>query len=254
MSDGPLLEIDDLHVSTRASDTGPGAEILGGVSLTVQPGELHAMMGPEGSGKSTLAPVLLGSPEYEVTSGRIRFRGDDISGWDTDVRAKAGIFLAFQDPQEVAGVSILTFLRQALSARKGIEMSVLELRLALMEWMERLEIDPSFMDRHVNGGLTDGERKRNEVLQMAMLEPEMAILDETDSGLDVDALQTVADGVQAVRGERPALGTLAITRDRRLLDHLQPDHIHVLVDGRIVASGGPELARQLETEGYESFT
>ncbi len=253
MSTAPLFEIDDLHVSTPATDAEPGIEILKGVSLTVAEGEIHALMGPNGSGKSTLASILLGSPEYVVTSGRILFRGDDITEWDTDVRAKAGIFLAFQYPQEIAGVSILNFLRQALSARKGIEMSVLELRLSLMEWMERLDIDQAFMERYVNEGFSGGEKKRNEVLQMAVLEPEMAVLDETDSGLDIDALKTVAAGVQAVRGDRPTLGTLAITHYQRLLDHLQPDHVHVLVDGRIVASGGPELAKRLETEGYESF-
>ena len=253
MADAPLFEIKDLHVATPATETEPGVEILKGVSLTVNAGEVHALMGPNGSGKSTLATVLLGSPDYEVTSGSVSFQGDNITEWDTDVRAKAGMFLAFQYPQEIAGVSILNFLRQALSARKGIEMSVLELRLSLMEWMEKLNIDPSFMERYVNEGFSGGEKKRNEVLQMVVLEPEMAILDETDSGLDIDALRTVATGVQAVRAERPALGTLAITHYQRLLEHLQPDHVHVLIDGRIVASGGPELAQKLETDGYESF-
>ena len=253
MDDAPLFQIEDLHVSTPATETEPGIEILKGVSLTVNQGEVHALMGPNGSGKSTLATMLMGSPEYEVTSGTIRFKGDDITDWDTDVRAKVGLFLAFQYPQEIAGVSILNFLRQALSARKGIEMSVLELRLSLMEWMEKLDIDQSFMGRYVNEGFSGGEKKRNEVLQMAVLEPEMAVLDETDSGLDIDALKAVATGVQAVRAERPKLGTLAITHYQRLLEHLQPDHVHVLVDGRIVASGGPELALKLETEGYESF-
>ncbi len=253
MTDAPLFEIDDLHVSTPATDLEPGIEILKGVSLTVQAGEIHALMGPNGSGKSTLASVLMGSPEYEVTAGQVRFQGDDITEWDTDVRAKAGLFLAFQYPQEIAGVSILNFLRQALSARKGIEMSVLELRLSLMEWMEKLGIDASFMERYVNEGFSGGEKKRNEVLQMAVLEPEMAVLDETDSGLDIDALQMVAAGVQAVRSERPTLGTLAITHYQRLLDHLKPDWVHVLIDGRIEATGGPELAKQLERDGYESF-
>ncbi len=257
MTDAPLFQIEDLHVSTpeTETDTGmePGTEILRGVSLTIQAGEVHALMGPNGSGKSTLANALLGSPEYEITSGKIIFKGDDITDWDTDVRGKAGLFLAFQYPQEISGVSVLNFLRQALSARKGIEMSVLELRLSLMEWMERLSMDASFMERYVNEGFSGGEKKRNEILQMAVLEPEMAVLDETDSGLDIDALKTVAEGVHLIREERQGLGTLAITHYQRLLDHLQPDHVHILVDGRIVASGGMELAAQLEQDGYESF-
>ncbi len=256
MSDAPavpLFEIDDLHVSTVPEGNEVPTEILKGVSLVVNEGEVHALMGPNGSGKSTLATALMGSPEYQVTSGSIRFRGDDITDWDTDVRAKAGIFLAFQYPQEISGVSVLNFLRQALSARKSIEMSVLELRLSLMEWMARLDMDDSFLNRYVNEGFSGGEKKRNEILQMAILEPEMAILDETDSGLDIDALRVVATGVQEVRKERPTLGTLAITHYQRLLDHLQPDVVHVLIDGRIVATGGPELAHKLETDGYESF-
>ncbi|MEM7338616.1 MAG: Fe-S cluster assembly ATPase SufC [Actinomycetota bacterium] len=246
----PLFEIEGLRVSTAEGD---GVEILKGVDLTVERGEIHAMMGPNGSGKSTLASILLGSPEYEVTAGSVRFNGDDITDWDADVRAKAGMFLAFQYPQEIAGVSVLNFLRQALSARKGIEMSVLELRLSLMEWMDKLGMDASFMERYLNEGFSGGEKKRNEVLQMAVLEPEIAILDETDSGLDIDALVAVAEGVQAVRAERPELGLLAITHYQRLLEHLKPDHVHVLIDGRIVASGGPDLAVKLEREGYESF-
>ena len=246
----PLFAIEDLHVST--ADENP-VEILRGVDLVIGAGEVHALMGPNGSGKSTLASTLLGSPEYEVTAGRIRFRGDDVTAWETDVRAKAGIFLAFQYPQTIPGVSVLNFLRQALSARKGIDLSVLELRLAIMEWMERLAMDPSFADRYLNEGFSGGEKKRNEILQMAILEPEIAILDETDSGLDIDALKVVASGVHQVRQERPELGVLAITHYQRLLDHLQPDHVHVLVDGRIVASGGPELAHVLESDGYDAF-
>ena len=246
----PLFVIEDLHVSTVGDE--PTA-ILNGVSLTVNQGEIHALMGPNGSGKSTLASTLLGSPDYQVTSGRILFKGDDITEWGTDVRGKAGLFLAFQYPQEIAGVSVLNFLRQALSARKGMDMSVLELRLALMDWMKRLEMDESFMSRYVNEGFSGGEKKRNEILQMAILEPEMAILDETDSGLDIDALRTVATGVQEVRKERPKLGTLAITHYQRLLDYLQPDVVHILVDGRVVESGGIELAERLERDGYESF-
>ncbi len=243
----PLFQIEDLHVSAD------GNEILKGVDLTIGAGEVHALMGPNGSGKSTLANALLGSPEYEVTSGRILFKGDDITDWDTDVRGKSGMFLAFQYPQEIAGVSVINFLRQALSARKGIDLSVLELRLSIMEWMARLDMDPSFADRYLNEGFSGGEKKRNEILQMAILEPEMAILDETDSGLDIDALKVVAKGVQEVRGDRPDLGVLAITHYQRLLDHLQPDVVHILFDGRIVDTGGPELAKRLEAEGYDAW-
>jgi Fe-S cluster assembly ATP-binding protein len=251
VADAPLFELEDLHV--RVAGDPSGTEILRGVDLVVGAGEVHALMGPNGSGKSTLANVLLGNPEYEITAGRIRYKGDDIGGWATDVRAKAGIFLAFQYPQAIAGVSVLNFLRQALSARKGIELSVLELRLSTMEWMDRLGMDASFLDRHLNESFSGGEKKRNEILQMAILEPDLAVLDETDSGLDIDALKVVATGVQEVRTKRPELGVLAITHYQRLLDHLQPEHVHVLIDGRIVASGGPELGRQLSAEGYEAF-
>jgi Fe-S cluster assembly ATP-binding protein len=243
----PLFQIEDLHVSAE------GNEILKGVNLTVGAGEVHALMGPNGSGKSTLANALLGSPEYEITRGRILFKGDDITDWDTDVRGKSGMFLAFQYPQEIAGVSVINFLRQALSSRKGIDLSVLELRLSIMEWMARLDMDPSFADRYLNEGFSGGEKKRNEILQMAILEPEIAILDETDSGLDIDALKVVAKGVQEVREDRPSLGVLAITHYQRLLDHLEPDVVHILIDGRIVDSGGPELAERLEGEGYEAW-
>jgi len=251
MAAAPLFEIAGL----RARPAGvPGAvDILQGVDLAVGAGEVHALMGPNGSGKSTLATTLLASPEYEVTGGSIRFKGDDITDWDTEIRGKAGMFLAFQYPQQVQGVSVINFLRQALSARKGIDLSVLELRLAIMEWMERLDMDPSFADRFLNEGFSGGEKKRNEILQMAILEPEVAVLDETDSGLDIDALKVVAQGVQEVRRDRPDLGILAITHYQRLLDHLQPDVIHILVDGRVVQTGGPELAEVLEREGYEAF-
>ena len=245
----PLFEIDDLHV--RAAGT--SGEILRGVDLTLDAGEVHALMGPNGSGKSTLANTLLGDPEYEITQGRIRFRGDDITDWDTDVRGKAGMFLAFQYPQAIQGVSVINFLRQALSARKGIDLSVLELRLAIMEWMQRLDMDPSFADRYLNEGFSGGEKKRNEILQMAILEPEVAILDETDSGLDIDALKVVARGVDEVRKDRPGLGILTITHYQRLLEYLRPDRVHILIDGRIVDSGGPELAARLEREGYDAW-
>jgi Fe-S cluster assembly ATP-binding protein len=210
-------------------------------------------MGPNGSGKSTLANALLGHPGYQVTAGRILFKGEDITLWATDVRAKAGIFLAFQYPEEIAGVPIVQFLRQALSARKGMDLSVLELYVSITEWMKRLDMDPSFRDRYLNEGFSGGEKKRNEILQMAILEPEMAILDETDSGLDIDALRAVARGVQQVREARPELGALVITHYQRILSELAPDVVHILVDGRIVDSGGAELAHRLEEEGYEAW-
>jgi len=250
----PLFEIQHLHVRPieDGRNQSPG-EILRGVELTIMPGEVHALMGPNGSGKSTLASSLLGSPEYEVTEGRILFKGDDVTDWGADVRGKAGMFLAFQYPQEIQGVSVLNFLRQALSARKGIDLSMLELRLSIMEWMARLDMDPSFADRYLNEGFSGGEKKRNEVLQMAILEPEIAILDETDSGLDIDALRVVAKGVQEVRSARPELGVLAITHYQRLLDELHPDRVHIMIDGRIVESGGMEIATRLEAEGYDAW-
>ena len=244
-----LFRIDDLHAKPAEADT----KILRGLSLTVNTGEVHAIMGPNGSGKSTLATTLLGAPEYEVTSGRIFFKSEDISLWPTEVRAKAGIFLAFQYPQEIAGVSVIQFLRQALSARKGIDLSVLELRLSIIDWMKRLGMDSSFVDRYLNEGFSGGEKKRNEIMQMAILEPELAILDETDSGLDIDALRIVASGIREVRKERPKLGILLITHYQRLLDELQPDFVHIMIDGRIVKSGGMEIAEELEKSGYESY-
>ncbi len=243
----PLLQIEGLHVSVE------GEPILKGVDLTVRSGQVHALMGPNGSGKSTLANVLLGHPAYEVTAGAVRFKGEDITAWPTDVRGKAGIFLAFQEPEAIGGLPVIQFLRQALSARRGIDLSVLEVRLMMMEWMDKLGMDPAFGERHLNDGFSGGERKRNEILQMAILEPELAVLDETDSGLDVDALRTVAKGVHTVREARPDLGVLVITHYQRMLDELAADRVHLLVDGVIVAEGGPELARSLETEGYDAW-
>jgi Fe-S cluster assembly ATP-binding protein len=243
----PLFEVDNLHVAVA------GTEILKGVDLVVDAGEVHALMGPNGSGKSTLANALLGNPAYEVTAGRVRFKGEDITGWPPDVRGKAGMFLAFQYPEEIPGVPVAQFLRQALSARRGLDLSVLELRVSIMEWMKRLGMDPSFGDRYLNEGFSGGEKKRNEILQLAILEPELAILDETDSGLDIDALGVVARGVEAVRRARPELGVVVVTHYQRILSQLQPDFVHLLIEGRIVTSGGPELAERLEEEGYEAW-
>ena len=243
----PLLAVEDLHVAVE------GHEILRGVDLVVQTGELHALMGPNGSGKSTLANTLAGAPGYEVTAGRILFQGEDVTLWPVDVRAKAGIFLAFQSPEEIPGVPVSQFLRQAVAARRGTELSVLEVRVAMMEWMQRLEMDPAFAARYLNEGFSGGEKKRNEILQMAMLDPVLAVLDETDSGLDVDALRVVARGVTEVRAKRPELGIVLVTHYRRILDELEPDRVHVLFDGRIVQSGGPELAETLDREGYDAW-
>jgi Fe-S cluster assembly ATP-binding protein len=244
----PVFQIEGLRVTVE------GAEILKGVDLSLMPGEVHALMGPNGSGKSTLANTLLGNPEYEVTGGRILFKGEDITEWPTDVRGKAGMFLAFQYPEEIPGVPVRQFLQQALGARKGIaDLSMLETRMAIMSWMDRLGMDPSFADRYLNEGFSGGEKKRNEILQMAILEPEVAILDETDSGLDIDALRVVANGVNEVRKARPDLAVLLITHYQRILDELAPDRVHILIDGRIADSGGPELAHRLEAEGYDAW-
>jgi Fe-S cluster assembly ATP-binding protein len=243
----PLLEIQDLHV--RAGDV----EILRGIDLTIREGELHALMGPNGSGKSTLAQTLLGSPGYQVVRGKLLLRGEDVTAWAPDARAKAGMFLAFQQPEAIDGVPVLQFLRQAMSARRGVDLSVLEVRIAMLDWMKRLGMDPSFGDRYLNEGFSGGERKRNEVLQMALLDPELAVLDETDSGLDIDALGVVARGVKEVRERRPELGILVVTHYSQILGELAPDVVHVLVNGSLRASGGPELAAAIEEDGYEGW-
>ena len=240
-----LLQIDDLHASAD------GAEILKGVTLEVDRGEMHVLMGPNGSGKSTLGNVLMGHPAYEVTAGTITLDGTDIAEWTATERGKAGMFLAFQYPEEIPGVSVVNFLRSALSARTGTDYTILELRLRVMETMKELGMEAEFADRYLNEGFSGGERKRNEVLQLAVLEPVLAIMDETDSGLDIDALKTVADGIEKTTSE--ARGFLVITHYQRLLDYLTPEVVHVFVDGRIVASGPPELAVQVEADGYEAF-
>jgi Fe-S cluster assembly ATP-binding protein len=217
-------------------------------------GEVHALMGPNGSGKSTLAKTLLGDPAYVVTSGAILLNGEDVTRLSTDERAARGMFLGFQHPEEIPGVSVLNFLRQAMAARKGIaDLSVLEVRMALIEWSEKLGMDERFTQRYLNEGFSGGEKKRNEILQMALLEPDVAILDETDSGLDIDALRVVADGIERVRAARPTLGILLITHYRKILEYLTPDRVHILLEGRVVASGGTELADELERAGFDAF-
>jgi Fe-S cluster assembly ATP-binding protein len=245
VSDSPLLRIENLHASAD------GVEILKGVDLTVDRGEIHALMGPNGSGKSTLANVLMGHPSYEVTEGRILFQGEDVTEAPPTDRAQAGMFLAFQYPEEIPGVSVIQFLRQALSNRTGVDYTVLELRLKVMEAMKALGMESSFADRYLNEGFSGGERKRNEVLQMAVLEPMLAVMDETDSGLDIDALRTVAEGVNRLTSAER--GFLVITHYQRLLDYITPHHVHIFMDGRVLLSGGGELAAKLEEEGYDAF-
>jgi Fe-S cluster assembly ATP-binding protein len=243
----PVLEIRDLRVSVE------GTPILKGVELSLEQGAFDALMGPNGSGKSTLAQTLLGSPSHQVTSGQILFKGQDITAWSPDDRGRAGLFLAFQSPSEIPGVSVRNFLRSALSQRLGINFTPLELRLKIRDKLQMLGMDPDLADRYVNDGFSGGEKKRMEILQMAILEPELAILDETDSGLDIDALRIVAEGVTTIRAGREHLTGLLITHYQRILDYITPDRVHVLMGGRIVASGGPELAHMVESEGYEAF-
>ncbi|MFO7700817.1 MAG: Fe-S cluster assembly ATPase SufC [Acidimicrobiia bacterium] len=241
----PLLVIDSLHASVA------GTEILKGVDLTIERGETHAIMGPNGSGKSTLANVLLGHPLYEVTGGTITYKGEDITEAPPEERGQAGMFLGFQYPEEIPGVSVVNFLRTALSNRTGTDYTVLELRLKVGEAMKELGMDPSFADRYLNEGFSGGERKRNEILQMAVLEPELAVLDETDSGLDIDALRTVAEGVERMR--TPDRGFLIITHYQRMLEYITPDFVHIFLDGAIVDSGGADLADRIEDSGYDSY-
>jgi Fe-S cluster assembly ATP-binding protein len=246
-----ILKVEDLRARVAEED---GEEILKGVSLEIKAGEIHAIMGPNGSGKSTLAKVLAGHPAYEVTGGRVEFQGEDLLEMEVDERARAGVFLAFQYPVEISGVSIANFLRTAVQARRGDEeLDLFEFQQQLMDRMALLDMDTAFATRSVNAGFSGGEKKRNEILQLAMLEPTLAVLDETDSGLDIDALQVVAEGVNKIHAERPDAGFLLITHYQRLLNYIRPHHVHVMVQGRIVQSGGAELAEQLEAEGYESW-
>jgi Fe-S cluster assembly ATP-binding protein len=251
MSHTPILTIRDLHAKVADDDT----EILHGVDLELHRGEIHAIMGPNGSGKSTLAKILAGHPGYEVTAGEVEFRGENILELEPDERSRKGIFLAFQYPVEIPGVSIANFLRTALQAHleEGEEIDLFDYQDQLLEAMELMEMDPSFAERPVNDGFSGGEKKRNEILQMAMLRPTIALMDETDSGLDIDALQVVSKGVTKLHEENPEMTVLIITHYQRLLDYIRPDHVHVMFDGRIVRSGGPELAQELEARGYEEF-
>lgn len=245
-----LLEVRGLHV--RVEDE--GTDILKGVDLVIRPGEMHALMGPNGSGKSTLAKVIAGHPGYEVTQGEILLDGQDLLEMKPDERSRAGIFLAFQYPAEIPGVSISNFLRTAVNARRTKEqgnVGVLDFQMGLNEKLNMLKMDLSFATRHVNDGFSGGEKKRNEILQMAMLQPSMAVLDETDSGLDIDALRIVADGINTLREADDAMGILLITHYKRILQYLNPNFVHVMLDGRIAHSGGPELADQLEEMGYD---
>ncbi len=240
-----MLEIKNLHVSVD------NVEILKGVSLNINAGEVHAIMGPNGSGKSTLANVIMGNPVYEVTNGNIFFQGEDITDEPVDNRAKKGLFLAFQYPESIPGVTIVNMLKTALTNIENTEFTTLELRLKVADAMEQLGLSPDFADRYLNEGFSGGERKRNEILQLAVLNPKLAVLDETDSGLDVDGLRVVGEGVSKLKSKDK--GYLVVTHYQRLLDYITPDFVHVFVDGKIVDSGGLELSKKLEEQGYESY-
>ena len=238
-----VLHIENLHVSVE------GKQILDGITLTVKAGEVHALMGPNGSGKSTLAYALMGHPKYQVTQGAILLDEQNILSLSTDKRAQAGIFLGFQYPTTVPGVSLGNFLRASVKAVRQSDVPVREFRQQMKTHMAALKIEDSFAKRYVNDGFSGGEKKRIEILQLGMLQPKMAMLDETDSGLDIDALKIVAEGINRLRG--PSLGILLITHYQRMLNYITPDYVHVIIDGRIVRSGGRELALQLEAEGYD---
>jgi Fe-S cluster assembly ATP-binding protein len=238
-----MLKIEDLQVEID------GQEIVKGLDLEVGKGEIHAIMGPNGSGKSTLANVLMGHPRYEVTGGSITFQGEDVFELEPDERAKLGMFLAFQYPSEVPGVSVANFLRTAVNSVREEDLSPMEMYRLIQEKMSIMQMDPKFAERYLNEGFSGGEKKRNEILQMLMLDPKLAIMDETDSGLDIDALQVVAKGVNEMKG--PEFSAVIITHYQRILRYIEPDRVHVMLDGRLVTSGGKELAEDLEEKGYD---
>ncbi|MEC7846228.1 MAG: Fe-S cluster assembly ATPase SufC [Gemmatimonadota bacterium] len=251
MSDTSILTITGLRAKVIDDDL----DILMGVDLELRPGQIHTIMGPNGSGKSTLAKVLAGHPDYEVTGGDVVFNGQSILDLEPNERALAGMFLAFQYPTEIPGVSIANFLRTALQARleDGEEVDLFDFQEELLDRMKLLDMDPAFAERPVNDGFSGGEKKRNEILQMAVLRPTLALMDETDSGLDIDALQIVANGVNTLREENPDMTVLLITHYQRMLNYIKPDAVHVMVGGRIVRSGGPEVAVALEEQGYADW-
>ncbi len=241
------LEVKDLEVSIE------GDKIVKGVDLEVGSGEIHALMGPNGSGKSTLSHALMGNPNYDVDAGRIFIDSEEVTDDEADERARSGLFLAFQYPSEISGISVAEFLREAINARKGKDeepVSTSDFRELLSKKLELLDMDREFANRYLNAGFSGGEKKRTEILQMSVLEPGYAVLDEIDSGLDIDALKVVAKGINTLAGEQE-IGLLMITHYQRILDYVEPDKVHVMVDGKIVESGGPELAHRLEDEGYE---
>jgi Fe-S cluster assembly ATP-binding protein len=238
-----MLKIENLQVEID------GQEIVKGLDLEVGKGEIHAIMGPNGSGKSTLANVLMGHPRYEVRGGSVTFQGEDVFELEPDERAKLGMFLAFQYPSEVPGVSVANFLRTAVNSVREEELNPMEMYRLIQEKMGIMQMDPKFAERYLNEGFSGGEKKRNEILQMLMLDPKLAIMDETDSGLDIDALQVVAKGVNELRG--PEFSAVIITHYQRILRYIEPDRVHVMLDGRIVTSGGKDLAHELEDKGYE---
>lgn len=241
-----LFEFEDIRVEVE------GKEVVSGVTLTIEPGTIHAIMGPNGSGKSSLSLALMGHPDYTITSGKALIDGTDLLGMSADERSRAGLFLAFQYPLAIPGVTVANFMRTALQAQRGKEADISDFRKLFKKQMKELSIDPSFATRYLNDGFSGGEKKRIEILQMAMLNPKMALLDETDSGLDIDALKTVAEGINRYHNDNN--GILLITHYQRLLNYVKPDKVHVMAGGRLVKTGGPELALKLEAEGYDWVT